>query len=150
MARSTSVVAATEAHLDAVEAIERHSFPKPWPREHFVGELAKDIARLDVAVDDRGVVCGFNNYWVVAHEVHVLAIATHPDHRRGGVGRLLLEHCLAAGRAAGCTLATLEVRRSNAPAIALYARAGFKVTHVRARYYADNDEDAIVMLRALG
>jgi ribosomal-protein-alanine N-acetyltransferase len=47
-------------------------------------------------------------------------------------------------------LATLEVRRSNVPAIALYEHAGFKITHVRARYYADNDEDAIVMLKALG
>ncbi len=49
----------------------------------------------------------------------------------------------------GCTLATLEVRRSNVPAIALYERAGFKTVHVRARYYQDDNEDALVMLREL-
>jgi len=57
---------------------------------------------------------------------------------------------LDGARAAGCLLATLEVRRSNAPAIALYEHAGFRTVHVRARYYDDDDEDALVMLRELG
>jgi ribosomal-protein-alanine N-acetyltransferase len=97
-------------------------------------------------------VIGFCNYWVVsepggtAGEVHIHAIATHPDHRRAGVGAALLDRALAEGRAARCNLATLEVRRGNAPAIALYRRAGFRVVHVRARYYQDNGEDALVMI----
>jgi ribosomal-protein-alanine N-acetyltransferase len=62
------------------------------------------------------------------------------------VGAQLLAHALAEGRAAHCTLATLEVRRGNAPAIALYERAGFRTVHVRARYYQDNGEDALVMV----
>ncbi len=143
------IVAATVAQLDAIDEIERHSFPQPWPRETFEKELANEVARIDVALDDRDRVLGFNNYWLVAHEVHILAIATHPDRRRGGIGRALLEHALAAGRARDCMLATLEVRRGNLPAIALYERCGFKLTHVRARYYQDNDEDALVMLAAL-
>jgi len=82
-------------------------------------------------------------------EVHILAIAIHPDHRRAGIGGALLEHALAQGRAARCTIATLEVRPGNAPAIALYQRAGFRTVHVRARYYQDNGEDALVMLSEL-
>ena len=143
------ITAATAADLDAIDEIERHSFPQPWPRETFEKELANEIARVDVMRDPRDRVIGFNNYWLVAHEVHILAIATHPDHRRGGIGRALLDHALAAGRARDCLLATLEVRRGNLPAIALYERAGFKITHVRPRYYQDNDEDALVMLAAL-
>jgi ribosomal-protein-alanine N-acetyltransferase len=140
------IVAATADHLDAIDEIERHSFPNPWPRATFEAELANEIARIDVLLDPRDRVLGFNNYWLVASEVHILAIATHPDRRRGGIGRALLEHAFITGRACACELATLEVRRGNLPAIALYERCGFKQTHVRARYYQDNDEDALVML----
>lgn len=145
MGMTLRIEPASRADLDAIDAIERHSFPIPWPRATFEAELARDVARLDVVRDPRGEVVAFCNYWVVAGEVHVLAIATHPDHRRAGIGAELLAHALATGRAAGCTVATLEVRRGNGPAIALYERAGFVTVHVRARYYQDNHEDALVM-----
>ena len=143
------VVPATRADLDAIDEIERHSFPQPWPRATFEAELTRSLARLDVA--RRPAVIGFCNYWIVVDpqgggEVHIQAIATHPDHRRAGVGAALLDRALAEGRAAGCSIATLEVRRGNAPAIALYQRAGFRTVHVRARYYQDNGEDALVMV----
>jgi ribosomal-protein-alanine N-acetyltransferase len=138
---------ATLADLDAIDEIERHSFKAPWPRATFESELARDWARVDVAIEDR--VIGFCNYWLVANEVHILAIATRPDRRRAGIGGLLLAHALDAGRAIHCTLATLEVRRGNVPAIAMYERAGFRTVHVRERYYQDDGEDALVMLAEL-
>lgn len=140
--------AATLADLDAIEEIDRHSFPRPWPRATFEAELERDVGRLAVLLDHDRVI-GYCNYWLVAGEVHILAIATHPDHRRGGNGARLLAHALDDGRAAGCTVATLEVRRGNAPAIALYERAGFTTVHVRQRYYIDNSEDALVMTSTL-
>jgi [ribosomal protein S18]-alanine N-acetyltransferase len=142
------IARATATDLDAIDEIERHSFPEPWPRSTFEAELARDHARLDVVRDPN--VIGFCNYWIVAGgEVHILAIATHPDRRRAGVAGSLLAHVLEAGRAAGATLATLEVRRGNRPAIALYERAGFRTVHVRARYYQADGEDALVMLADL-
>jgi ribosomal-protein-alanine N-acetyltransferase len=147
---------ATRGDLDAIDEIERHAFPRPWPREVFEAELARDVARIDVArrAPD-GPVVGFCNYWLVLDpgpppggEVHILAIASHPDHRRGGIGGALLGHALAHGRGLGAGLATLEVRRGNLPAIALYERAGFRTVHVRRSYYQDNGEDALVMLSA--
>jgi [ribosomal protein S18]-alanine N-acetyltransferase len=147
------IAPATAADLDAIDEIERHSFALPWPRSMFEAELARDVARLDVARE--AAVIGFCNYWIVADpegragEVHILAIATHPDRRRTGVAAALLAHALAQGRAQHASLATLEVRRGNAPAIALYERAGFRTVHVRARYYQDNGEDALVMLSEL-
>jgi ribosomal-protein-alanine N-acetyltransferase len=150
------ITQATPADLDAIDEIERHSFPLPWPRSVFEAELVRDIARVDVArARAAAPILGFCNYWLVTDpvagggEVHILAIATHPDHRRGGVGAALLGHMLAAGRAVRCTLATLEVRRGNGPAIRLYERAGFRVVHVRTAYYQDNGEDALVMLTEL-
>jgi ribosomal-protein-alanine N-acetyltransferase len=142
---------ATLADLDAVLEIERHSFHSAWTRETFERELATQHARIDVVRDDRRRVLAFHNYWLVpaSGELHVLSIATHPDHRRRGLGGELLAHAIEAARAIGATLATLEVRKGNAPAIALYERCGFRTVHVRARYYQDNDEDALVMTRGL-
>jgi [ribosomal protein S18]-alanine N-acetyltransferase len=140
------IAPATPADLHAIEEIERHSFPSPWPRATFEAELAREGAHLIVERGGRGAVIGFCNYWIIFDELHVHAIATHPDHRRAGAGARLLAHALDEARARGCALATLEVRRGNAPAIALYQRAGFRGVHVRARYYQDNHEDALVML----
>jgi [ribosomal protein S18]-alanine N-acetyltransferase len=155
---------ATRDDIAAIDAIEQHSFKSPWSRQTFEGELLREWARLDVGRHD-GRIIAFCNYWLVTPrgakdlaekekraegELHILAIATHPDFRGRGVGTQMLDHVLAIARAAGCSLATLEVRRGNKPAIAMYERAGFKTVHVRARYYQDDGEDALVMLRDIG
>jgi len=137
---------ATPADLDAIDEIERASFPAPWAKSTFAAELEREWARIDVARSAERIVA-FCNYWLVSTELHVLAIATHPAERGRGLAGALLAHVLAAGAQVGCTLATLEVRRSNAAAIALYERAGFRTVHVRTRYYHDDGEDALVMLR---
>ncbi len=142
------IAAAVEGNLDAIDEIEQHSFKSPWSRDTFKAELLREWARLDVALLD-GRLVGFCNYWLVTTELHILAIATHPDYRGRGIARRILDHVLDVARTTGCSLATLEVRRSNVPAIALYERAGFKTVHVRARYYQDDDEDALVMLRGI-
>ena len=153
---------ATRDDISAIDEIEQHSFKSPWSRQTFEGELLREWARLDVGRLD-GRIITFCNYWLVTPrgaehralkekrdegELHILAIATHPDFRGRGIGTQMLGHVLEVARATSCSLATLEVRRSNKPAIALYEHAGFKTVHVRARYYQD-DEDALVMLRGL-
>jgi len=138
---------ATVADLDAIEVIEHESFPRPWSRAMFEAELTRDHAHLHVARDPD--VVAFATFLIVAGEVHIHSIATHPDRRRTGLGARLLDHLLAKGRAAGATLATLEVRRGNVAAIALYQRAGFEVVTTRAGYYQDNQEDALVMTATL-
>lgn len=139
---------AAKGDIDAIDEIEQHSFKSPWSKSTFEGELLREWARIDVARIGTRLV-GFCNYWLVTTELHILAIATHPDYRGQGVARAVLDHVLDVARKTGCSLATLEVRRSNKPAIALYERAGFKTVHVRARYYQDDGEDALVMLRGL-
>jgi ribosomal-protein-alanine N-acetyltransferase len=139
---------ATEMDLEAIDAIEVLSFPTPWPMATFAGELEREWARIDVGRVN-GSIVAFNNYWLVTTELHVLHIATHPDHRGRGYGMQLLAHSIEAAIATGASLATLEVRRSNLAAISLYERSGFKTVHVRARYYQDDGEDALVMLRGL-
>jgi ribosomal-protein-alanine N-acetyltransferase len=138
---------ATPQDLDAIEQIERHSFPRPWPRASFEAELVREHAHVTVVRDPD--VIGFCNFWIVVGELHIHSIAIHPDRRRAGLAGTLVTHALEMARAAGCTLATLEVRRSNRPAIALYERAGFRTVATRAAYYQDNHEDALVMTCAL-
>lgn len=141
---SVEIVPMRPEHLEAVDEIERHSFKTPWPAQVFVEELAREWARVDVALE-RDRVVGFLDYWLVHDEVHLLAIATHPDARRRGIATQLLDHLLALARARSSALITLEVRRTNAPAIAMYERAGFVTVGVRPRYYAEDNEDALVM-----
>jgi [ribosomal protein S18]-alanine N-acetyltransferase len=155
--------AATTADLDAIDTIEQHSFSRPWPRATFEAELTREWAHVDVLVLD-GKIVAFCDYWVVpppraqrgeendnfaGGEMQILVIATSPDHRGRGLGGQMLAHVLARSAEAGCQVASLEVRAGNAPAIALYERHGFRTVHVRARYYQDDDEDALVMTRGL-
>jgi ribosomal-protein-alanine N-acetyltransferase len=143
-----------DADVDAVVAIDRASDQSArWDAASVREELGRAWARLWVsrAADGRarpqeaGAVAAFLVTWLVADELHVLNIATHPAQRRRGHARALLDHALAFARANGVRLVLLEVRRGNAGAIALYRRTGFAAIGLRSRYYPD-DEDAVEML----
>ncbi len=134
------------ADLDQVMAIERESFRSPDSAKVFLEEMARDWAHVDVVRDPEQRVVAFSNYWVVADEVHLLNLATHPGERRSGHASRLLAHIIDVGREGKCRFVTLEVRRSNAAALRLYRRFGFRPVGVRPNYYAEDQEDAIVML----
>src|SRR5206468_1301590 len=108
---------------------------------------SRDWAHVDVVRDQaRRKVVAFGNYWLVADEVHLLNLATHAEERRVGHASRLLAHIVEFGRAHRCRLVTLEVRRSNAAALRLYRRFGFRAVGVRPNYYSEDQEDAVVML----
>jgi ribosomal-protein-alanine N-acetyltransferase len=83
-------------------------------------------------------------YWVVADEMHLLNLAVHPARRRQGIARALLTEALARVRTQGVVVVWLEVRPSNAAALALYQAFGFEEVGVRPGYYSDCGEDALV------
>jgi len=134
------------ADLDAVMEIERLCFKSPWSRQVFAEEVARTWAHVDVLRNTAtGRIVAFCNYWLVADEIHLLNLATHPQERRLGHASRLLAHVLEYGRRAACRLVTLEVRRSNEAAQRLYRRFAFKATGLRPKYYVDDAEDAAVM-----
>jgi ribosomal-protein-alanine N-acetyltransferase len=138
-----------EPDLPRVVEIERAGFRHPWSEELIRRELDHAWSRILLAVeegpDGAERILGFVVYWVVHDEIHVLNVATAVESRRRGVARALMERTAEEGRRRGARLATLEVRRSNLPAIALYQALGYRAVGVRPNYYPEEGEDAIVM-----
>ena len=135
--------------LDEVMRVERLAFAHPWSTELFRRELDHDWSTVLLAEERTAegiVLLGFVIFWLVHDEVHVLNVAVDPGHRRKGVARALLHACLRAGQAHGAVLATLEVRKTNQAALALYQGMGFRQVGLRPNYYVDEGEDAVVML----
>jgi [ribosomal protein S18]-alanine N-acetyltransferase len=135
--------------LQAVIELERAAFSNPWSPELLKRELGHEWSTILLVEEPQhtgsGLV-GISIFWIVHDEVHLLNIATAPEHRRRGVARAALQATLNEGRGRKCVLATLEVRRTNEPAISLYRSFGFRPVGVRPNYYADEGEDAIVMV----
>jgi ribosomal-protein-alanine N-acetyltransferase len=136
--------------LDAVERIERESYPTPWSRSMFAAELAKGSSLCLGAYTDAGELAGF---LVVSRYVdawHVMNVAVALTHRRRGIATGLLERLFAVTSGEPLRGYTLEVRVSNTDAIRLYERLGFEARGVRRGYYTDNREDAVIMWRDAG
>ena len=136
------------ADLKEIEEIERRSYPTPWSRSMFAGELAKPssicIGAFEGDVED-GKLCG---YLVVSRYVdawHVMNIAVDPEQRGRGIATMLLERLFELTADDARRGYTLEVRVSNGTAISLYERLGFESRGVRRGYYTDNREDALIM-----
>ena len=139
---------ADDEDLDLVAALEAASFTNPWTREMLARELAQsDVARVYVLRTGTRRVAAFCSCWLVAGELHINTLAVEIGHRRRGLATRLLEHVFAEAARSGATAATLEVRRSNGAALALYQRLGFAVEAVRTGYYSQPDEDALVLWR---
>lgn len=137
------------AELDDVLAIEQDSFTNPWSREMHESDLAMtDVSRLFVARDARtGRALGFCSVWLVVDELHINNLAVTPACRRQGVASRLIDAVLRDAYRRGAARATLEVRRSNEPALRLYHRWGFLVAGARPGYYSTPDEDALILWR---
>jgi [ribosomal protein S18]-alanine N-acetyltransferase len=134
--------------LNAIERIERASYPTPWSRSMFAGELAKPSS-LSLGAFDRasGELLG---YLVISRYVdawHVMNVAVAPEHRRRGIARTLLRRLFEVTSSDERRGYTLEVRVSNDAAIKLYETLGFVTRGVRRGYYTDNREDALIMWR---
>ncbi len=132
--------------LAAIEQIERTSYPTPWSRSMFAGELAKpssiSLGAFEPETDD------LLGYLIISRYVdawHIMNVAVRPEYRRHGIASRLLDELFRLTDADQRRGYTLEVRVSNTTAIALYERLGFQATGVRRGYYTDNREDALIM-----
>jgi len=132
--------------LNAIERIERASYPTPWSRSMFASELAKPSSICLGAFDLETL--QLVGYLVISRYVdawHVMNVAVDPDNRGRGVATMLLERLFDLTADDARRGYTLEVRVSNESAISLYERLGFRSRGLRRGYYTDNREDALIM-----
>ena len=137
-----------QSDLPRVLEIERSLFSTPWSEDSFLNEIYKKYAISKVAVAEEdiiGYIC--SNY--VLHEGHILNLAVAPDFQRLGVATVMMNETVHELRQKGCVFVYLEVRSSNAGALAFYELFGFKVVDRRKKYYINPIEDALVMMGRL-
>jgi [ribosomal protein S18]-alanine N-acetyltransferase len=151
-----SVAPMRRRHLRQVLDIEALVYPRPWSPSLFASELDAPhrcylvaLGEPDESVWPRSlrsrVVLGYAGLMLQVDEAHITTVAVHPRHHRRKVASHLLVSLLSEAVAMGADAVTLEVRTANRGAQRLYANFGFAPVGVRPGYYAETQEDAVVM-----
>lgn len=142
---NVEIVKAKPEHIDDILVVENLCFHIPWSRQSFDDELTKNEFAWYICALIGHEVVGYGGMWQVCDEGHITNIAVHPEYRQAGVGSALLESLISHARNLGIKRMTLEVRKSNLAAQGLYRKFMFKDGGFRKAYYADNNEDALIM-----
>ena len=138
------IVDVSTEHIPQIEEIERECFSRPWTAEQLKSQM-RDAQHEFIATMDGGRVLGNVGLMYVLDEGYISNVAVHPDARRQGIGDTLIDALAAKAAELELAFLTLEVRESNAPAIALYAKHGFHPVGKRKNYYDAPKEDAVLM-----
>ena len=140
-----TIRAMSESDLDEIIAIETKSFADPWSQRLFRETLLFPHSVNFVLESPGGEVVGYLNLYLIAQEGHLLNLAIHPAWRRQGLATAMLAHTIEYLRQRQALQLFLEVREKNQSAIGLYRKLGFEVVGKRKKYYAETNEDALVM-----
>ena len=138
------IVRMNESHVAAVAELEKICFSDPWSEKSVASELNNKLA-LWLVAEEEGRVAGYIGSQTCGDESDVMNVAVHPDFRRRGIAEALVKDLVDQLKAIGSRCLTLEVRASNAPAIALYEKMGFVEVGRRKNYYRNPREDALIM-----
>lgn len=139
-----------QANVNDVEdiyEIEKLCFPDPWSRDALIYELESNPRAFYIVADLENQVVGYAGLWWIGDEGHITNVAVRPGFRNRKIGEGIVNVMIDFTTKEGMKHHTLEVRRSNEPAIKLYEKFGFQVEGVRKEYYLNNHEDALIMWR---
>lgn len=145
--KNIRIVPMNADHLDELERLERICFSRPWSKRMLSEELENQCAAFLVAEDESGKVLGYAGLLVMMDEGYITNVAVFPEYRRLGVAAKIIEVYMNFAQANQLAFLTLEVRPSNAAAIALYQRFGFEEVGRRKNYYDLPKEDALILTR---
>lgn len=134
----------TEAHIPQMVELEKICFSMPWTADMIRSEL-NNPSCLYLAAVDGDILVGYIGVQTVLDEGYINNVAVRPEYRRRGIAAALISLLAEQAQAIGLAFMTLEVRESNAPAIALYEKLGFTTVGRRKNYYEKPREDAILM-----
>ena len=140
------IVPMDRSHLEQIAALERECFSHPWTVAMLEEELYNSQASFLVAEDGEGGVLGYAGLTTVLDEGYINNIAVEEAARKHGVASALLD-VFVRFAAVNLAFLTLEVRKSNAPAISLYEKFGFQQVGIRKGFYSHPREDAVIMTR---
>ena len=130
--------------VEGIYQLECISFADPWSRKVIEEEFHNPQANYLLAIEE-GKIIGYVGVWVVFEEGQITNVAVHKDYRQRGIGAKLIEAMMTFGEAKGIAIYFLEVRESNAAAIGLYEKCGFKMSGRRKKFYTTPTEDALLM-----
>lgn len=151
MVRIVQLKPLTADLLPAALHLDRLSLGNLWSADGYLREIASPNSDLlifqEVNATEPDVILALGCAWAILEEAHITIVAVHPHYQQQGLGQAMLLALLTAAHQRGLERATLEVRVSNAAAIALYQKFGFREAGRRKRYYQDTGEDALVLWR---
>ena len=134
--------------IAAVAALERECFSSPWTEKGLEQELSNENAVFFTARKE-GRVVGYMGMHCVLDECYIANVAVSCEHRRRGIGRLLLQYAEKKARERACSFISLEVRLSNSSAICLYESEGYEIMGERRNFYSCPTENALIMTKFL-
>lgn len=136
----------TVEDIPYIDEVEAGSFAIPWSHDAFVREVTENNCARYLVLCEDGVPVAYAGVWFILDEGHITNIAVHPKKRGLHYGKQIVEALIQLAADSGMSFLTLECRRSNIVAQNLYHSVGFVDVGFRKRYYADNNEDALVMV----
>ena len=139
-----TILTMNDKHVAAVAALEKICFSDPWSVNSVASELHNKLA-LWLVAEEEGEVAGYIGSQTVMDETDMMNVAVRPDQRRKGIAEALVLSLVEELKQKGSRCLTLEVRASNAPAIALYEKLGFSQIGRRKNYYRNPREDALIL-----
>lgn len=133
----------TEEDISEIADLEKMCFSKPWSAQSLKDELCNDTARFFVLKND-GKVLGYIGANNICDEVYITNVAVFPENRGKGYGKMLVHRLILQSQLENANFVTLEVRKSNKEAIALYEKCGFKNIGERKNFYSNPTEDGLI------
>ena len=144
----TAIVPMEEKHIADIAEIERLCFSLPWSENALRDELTNENAHFLTALTF-GRVSGYIGIIEICGEADITNVAVHPDLRRFGIGKKLLDTAENEAVQRNCESITLEVRESNMAAISLYSSSGYEAVGIRKNFYEKPTENAVLMTKRI-
>ena len=131
-----------EKHIEAVAELEVQCFSQPWSANALAEELNNENSHFLVVFADE--VAGYIGVQEICGEAYITNVAVFENYRKKGIGRELIRAACDGAKGRGCEFITLEVRQSNAAAIALYESEGFQPAGIRKNFYSNPTENGVI------
>ena len=144
MKSSVNIRSASIDDLKQISIIEDECFSAPWTLKALTDFFSLEYSHILVA-DYNGEIAGYVTYSIILDELQIANVAVSQRFRRMHIGSFIIDKLIIEGTKRNCSIAYLEVRKSNIPAIALYKNCGFCIVGERKNFYASPTENALLM-----